>query len=159
MPTIVRSRVKDFAQETNKILSEMPYEKRRSIRKLIETLRPNEPIEEYLISDPGAFTWEKPSFGSRIDVWACGGGSGEVRVEKVRRGLIGQRGLHHHPPTLGYSVAFLFHLFQVLFRERLGLGVTVALLKQLTAQTAIRAQLGQILRLILVAVMRRQLRR
>lgn len=88
-------------QAANRTLSKLDADKRRKIREVIGEVGSggNEPIAEYLFDTAGAGTWEKPNFGSTVEIWICGGGKGGGSGRKGAAGSIRAGGNNGTPAT------------------------------------------------------------
>jgi len=98
-------------QKSNRVLSQMDGEKRRRVRKLATTTASSRenPLATYLYTTPGPGSWTKPDFGTKVEIWACGGGGGGGSGRKGAVGTIrggGAGGAGGAPAYLGtYDIA------------------------------------------------------
>ncbi len=93
-------------QKSNRILNQMDGEKRRRVRDLasLTASSRDNPLATYLLTTPGAGTWSKPDFGTKVEVWACGGGPGGGSGRKGAAASIrggGTQGTSSVPRLLG----------------------------------------------------------
>jgi hypothetical protein len=77
-------------QKSNRVLSQMDGEKRRRVRKLATTTASSRenPLATYLYTTPGPGSWTKSDFGTKVEIWACSGGSGGGSGRKGAAGSI-----------------------------------------------------------------------